>query len=49
MRYASPKQRTESGAIPFEHASMVAEAFRTEEIKRLPKEENGYSWAQLHH
>jgi ParB/RepB/Spo0J family partition protein len=39
MRYASPKQRTESGAIPFEHASMVAEAFRTEEIKRLPKEE----------
>lgn len=39
MRYASPRQRTESGAIPFEHASMVAEAFRTEEIKRLPEEE----------
>jgi ParB family chromosome partitioning protein len=39
MRYASPRQRTESGAIPFEHASMIAEAFRTEEIKRLPEEE----------
>ena len=25
--------------LPFEHASMIAEAFRTEEIKRLPEEE----------
>lgn len=35
----SLEERRKSEAIPFEHATMIAEAFRTEEIKRLPKEE----------
>jgi len=40
IKYApSPKEREKEGALPFEHATMIAEAFRTEEIKRLPKEE----------
>ena len=39
MRYASKKERTEASAIPFEHATMIAEAFRTEEIKQLPEKE----------
>ena len=39
MRYASKRERTQEGVMPFEHATMVAEAFRTEEVKRLPEEE----------
>lgn len=40
IEYApSPRERKKEGALPFEHATMIAEAFRTEEIKRLPKEE----------
>ncbi len=39
MRYASKKDREKAEAIPFEHATMIAEALRTEEIKRLPEQE----------
>jgi len=39
VRYAPQKERVQEGVMPFEHATMVAEAFRTEEIKRLPEEE----------
>lgn len=35
----SREERKKSEAIPFEHASMIAQAFRTEEVKRLPKAE----------
>ncbi len=39
VRYAPPVyERRESKALPFEHATIVADAFRTEEIRRLPKE-----------
>ena len=38
-RYAAPSDREKGEAIPLEHASMIVEAFRTEEIKRLPEEE----------
>lgn len=33
------EERKEAEAIPFEHATMIAEAFRTEEVKKLPKKE----------
>jgi len=39
VRYAPKKEREEAEAIPFEHATMIAEALRTEEIKRLPEQE----------
>lgn len=39
VRYAPQRERTQEGVMPFEHATMVAEAFRTEEVKRLPKTE----------
>jgi ParB family chromosome partitioning protein len=40
IKYAPPqREREKEEALPFEHATMIAEAFRTEEIKRLPKEE----------
>ena len=35
----SLEERRKSEAIPFEHATLIAEAFRTEEVKRLPKPE----------
>jgi ParB family chromosome partitioning protein len=38
-RYAAPSEREKGEAIPLEHATMIAEAFRIEEIKRLPEEE----------
>jgi ParB/RepB/Spo0J family partition protein len=40
LKVAPPlEERRKSEAIPFEHATMIAEAFRTEEVKRLPNEE----------
>ena len=33
------EERRKEEAIPFEHATMIAEAFRTEEIKKFPKKE----------
>jgi ParB/RepB/Spo0J family partition protein len=41
IKYAPPvEERKKAEAIPFEHATMVAQAFRTEEVKRtIPKEE----------
>jgi hypothetical protein len=40
IKYAPPpREREKEEAIPFEHATMIAEAFRTEEIKRLPSKE----------
>jgi len=39
LRYATKGERDNASAVPFEHATMIAEAFRTEEIKRLPQEE----------
>lgn len=39
IKYAPPsKERQEKEAIPFEHATMIASAFRTEEVKRLPEQ-----------
>lgn len=38
-RYAAPGKRETGEAIPLEHATMIAEAFRIEEIKRLPEKE----------
>jgi len=38
VRYAPPTyERRESKALPFEHATIVADAFRTEEVKKLPE------------
>ncbi len=39
VRYAPKQDRTQEGVMPFEHATMLAEAFRTEEVKRLPEKE----------
>jgi len=39
LRYATKGERSNASAVPFEHATMIAEAFRTEEVKRLPEEE----------
>jgi len=38
-RYAAPSERDKGEALPLEHATMIVEAFKTEEIKRLPDEE----------
>lgn len=39
IKYApSSSDRKREEAIPFEHASMIAKAFRTEEVRKLPKE-----------
>jgi len=40
VKYApSLEERKEEVAIPFEHAAMIAEATRTEEVRKLPKKE----------
>lgn len=40
IKYAPAfEERKKEEAIPFEHATMVAEAFKTEEVKKLPKKE----------
>lgn len=40
LKAAPPlEERRKSEALPFEHATMIAGAFRTEEVKRLPKAE----------
>jgi ParB/RepB/Spo0J family partition protein len=40
IKYAPPPRERESKeALPFEHATMIAEAFRTDEVKRLPQAE----------
>jgi ParB/RepB/Spo0J family partition protein len=39
LRYATKREREKAEAIPFEHATMIAEALRTEEIRRLPEQE----------
>ncbi len=37
VRYAPPVyERRESKALPFEHATIVADVFRTEEVRKLP-------------
>ena len=48
IKYAPPsKERENEESLPFEHATMIAEAFRTEEVKRLPQAEKEAKQVQI--
>jgi len=46
-RYAAPSERDKGEAIPLEHATMIVEAFKTEEIKRLPEAEKAAKQVEI--
>jgi ParB/RepB/Spo0J family partition protein len=48
VKFAPPiEERREGRALPFEHATLVAEAFRIEEVKLLPEKERARKQVEL--